>query len=725
MSTIRTIARSFIYICILTLALPGAYTQELPRVANTGLTGSSAMVTPQNMFDGTQDVLFGKNTKGPYTLSWKPIDRNSESVSINNHRVERGVDYNIDYASGVLAFTSPVANGAVIKVEYKYDPKTATRNASAVSMPLTLDLLKRDNRNLQFTALYKQAGADPKQTSDLMILGLSGSTKLESGQLSTMFLFTPESDDENTVDASFIDRAAMQLGGDTSIGGLKLTTSYSRIGEHFQGAKEHKLKPGMEVMDFGAAYSLTDALSLNASTKRTEQLAGDKAGEVTSTNTYSAAYAGDGAPKLNVSRTEVEKERPDADVQRTTTDQVKIEHQLSPDLKASATHQNVLTQDGDTESRVTTNQFTVNTKVGEKVGVDSSLTQKNSTEKGDETRVKFDVTAAPSQTLSVKAAVSRLDTDASGRDNSESLKLTAKPSDKLNIEMNLAHRDSEELGTELGHSMKVVSSFLSYLNMVMDWATRDSEFRGNEQVGKLQLEASPWKMLSVSAAIGMHDTEDAHNLSREARMTLKPFDHTTIGGGYSEQETDGTVVAKVTDVNASTKPVKYIQVGGGYKQRQQLGEDDLNSVNVGMVLDSGGLLKLTGDYSRNPENSKGAVLRENNQKIGLLTDFGRLKLKGDYTIKDSYLDGKRSEVRQVGIDYRLSAYSSLTTSYKTDELHEQSMLGTNVYALGYTHRVGSDFNLYLGGTLTTYEENQRIIEGKTEYEAQANLGVRF
>jgi len=94
-------------------------------------------------------------------------------------------------------------------------------------------------------------------------------------------------------------------------------------------------------------------------------------------------------------------------------------------------------------------------------------------------------------------------------------------------------------------------------------------------------------------------------------------------------------------------------------------------------------------------------------------------------MKDNYLAGKRSEVTEVGMDYQLSSYAQLTTSYKLDEYREQSVLSTNVYALGYKHRVGSDFSLYLGGSMTTYEENRMFMEGKTEYEAQANLGLRF
>ncbi len=115
----------------------------------------------------------------------------------------------------------------------------------------------------------------------------------------------------------------------------------------------------------------------------------------------------------------------------------------------------------------------------------------------------------------------------------------------------------------------------------------------------------------------------------------------------------------------------------------------------------------------------------NNQRIGLVSDLGRLKLRGGLTFKDDYLLDKQSEVTEVALDYRLSSHSLLTTSYKLDEYREQAALETSIYSLGYTHRMGSDFHLYLGGSMTTYEKDRALLEDQTEYEAEASLGIRF
>ncbi|MDI6829394.1 MAG: hypothetical protein QME62_13005, partial [Armatimonadota bacterium] len=68
---------------------------------------------------------------------------------------------------------------------------------------------------------------------------------------------------------------------------------------------------------------------------------------------------------------------------------------------------------------------------------------------------------------------------------------------------------------------------------------------------------------------------------------------------------------------------------------------------------------------------------------------------------------------------------TISTGYKLDEYIGQGMLGASSYFLGYTRRVGSDFNLYLGGKLTTYEGDAALIENRVEYGAEAKLGIKF
>jgi len=49
---------------------------------------------------------------------------------------------------------------------------------------------------------------------------------------------------------------------------------------------------------------------------------------------------------------------------------------------------------------------------------------------------------------------------------------------------------------------------------------------------------------------------------------------------------------------------------------------------------------------------------------------------------------------------------------------------TEIYALGYTHRIGSRLDLYLGGKMTR-EDDQAALGYETGYQAEARLGVKF
>ena len=83
----------------------------------------------------TADVLPGKGVRGPYTLRFAPVIPGSESVYVDSTRLQRDVDYAIDYASGTLTFYAPVRTLSTIQVYYRYDPQ-GKRAESSAALPL-------------------------------------------------------------------------------------------------------------------------------------------------------------------------------------------------------------------------------------------------------------------------------------------------------------------------------------------------------------------------------------------------------------------------------------------------------------------------------------------------------------------------------------------------------------------------------------------------------------
>ena len=692
-----TFRRIFTLIYILGLVLSGAAAQELPgRIIRTPLSPvrSPLSMHTSDSFQTGSDVFVGSGTKGSYVLAWKPVNQFSESVTVDNQVMHRDFDYQIDHASGSITFNSPVGTKNVIQVEYSYDPSKAVRNRAPVTLPLTLDLLKKENSALQFTGLYKQSATAAKSAPDLAVYGLTGNTRAKEGTFSSTFLFSPERPGQDgQSEGSFDDRSAIRLGGSTKTDQFELRTSFLRVGEHFAGAEEYKLRQGAEAMDIVAEFTPSDTVSLSSSFKRTEDLASTKKGEVAATTTHKMVVSPDGAPKLTVTRTETEKEKPGASSRQVTSDKLQLEHKIGSSVSAVATHEAISSKAGSSETDSTIDRLVVDAKPTENLSVHASLTQK--------------------------------DGGASGEELAHNVKIVSTPSSDLRLELNVTGRDMESPADESLRTLKLSTTAVKKTKVYLDLAQEESEIEGPQDFGRIRVETSPSTSIKLSGALGQRETADNRELSKEARVEVRPFGHTTIGGGYKEVEANGTVVSRISEIGAATKPVGFVEMSGDYKARETFGQEDLDSLRVALSLDTGRIFKLTGKYMTNPEDRSGVAQRLNSQSIGLKSDFGKLKLKGAFGLKDEYLAGRRAETRELGLDYKLSGNSLLTTSYSLEEYGEASVLETSVYALGYSHRVGSRLNLYLGGRMTTYEKDQLMLQDETEYQAEARLGIRF
>ena len=755
MNGVLACARMLVLICVLGLLAVCAGSQELPgRVGGAG-PGQLSFSANANPFGMSSDVFVGNDARGPYNLNWRNINRFSDSVTVDNRLMQRDSDYQIDYAAGNITFASSVSSKAVIRVEYSYDPEKATRNRAPLNMPLTLDIMKKDNRGLQFTALYRQPDAAAQAAPDVLVYGLTGATKAKQGSLDSMLLFSPDRPGE-TQNSDFGDRSAMKIGGTTKTDSLELTTSFLHVGEQFAGSKDYKLQQGLDAMNMAMVYTPNKSLLMSSSFNRIENSVGEKKGEALSTSEQKIVLTPDGAPKLTMTHSEIEKEKAGAVAQETLTDRIQLDQNLGSKVTAQAVHETVNANVGGSESTVSTNQLNLSAKPTDNMSVQGRLFQKDSSTAGGQTGMGLDIQAAPSKTMSLNVGVSRVDAEQTGESNAETLKLLANPNQRLSVEMKVAHKDTDLAGNEFSHALKVSSALrpdtklefgmssrdverpedesakalklsttaLRNASIFLDWGQRESDVKGPEEFEGIRVETTPTKTITVGGGLSQRQTADARDLNKEASLQVQPFSHTTIGGAYKETESNGQVVARVSEVNATTKPSGLVQFAGAWKDRETISQDDVDSPNLSLQLDTGGLLTFTGAYVTNPEDKKGAILRQNNQSIGMKTDFGKLKLKGAYTLNDLYLAGTRGETKELGADLRLSANSLLTTGYCLNEQQDTSLMQTSVYSLGYTHNLGARMNLYLGGKMTTYEKD-RITLSEPEYEAEARLGLKF
>ncbi|MCS6923012.1 MAG: hypothetical protein NZM10_01410, partial [Fimbriimonadales bacterium] len=116
--------RRFAVIGLLGLALSGlAQEIAVPLLDLNGAAKPSVPTASQVIGEATSDLLPGNGTRGGYMTRYAPIVPGSESVYVDGKRLQREVDYWIDYASGSLAFAQPVRRLSTVQIYYRYDPQ--------------------------------------------------------------------------------------------------------------------------------------------------------------------------------------------------------------------------------------------------------------------------------------------------------------------------------------------------------------------------------------------------------------------------------------------------------------------------------------------------------------------------------------------------------------------------------------------------------------------------
>src|SRR5437588_5685324 len=92
-----------------------------------GVPTSESLSAPMSG-QGVTDMFIGKNTVGPYMLSWKAVESDGFTVSRGIQRLVNGVDYRLDAANGVLTFTNPLRPNQIARVDYRTIPGKALAN---------------------------------------------------------------------------------------------------------------------------------------------------------------------------------------------------------------------------------------------------------------------------------------------------------------------------------------------------------------------------------------------------------------------------------------------------------------------------------------------------------------------------------------------------------------------------------------------------------------------
>lgn len=347
------------------------------------------------------DVFIGRNTVGPYNLSWKSIEAGSETVWHTGRRLKRDTDYTLDAVQGVLKFTAKLRNGQIARVDYKLVPGQSAANANNAVIPLEFKLFDRGSAGLNMNALFRPS-AGGVSTGDaangMMLVGFGGNAKLGTqSDLSSKLYFDPRG-------GNLGDRGAIQLTDSTRTGFGRFGLSYSRAGRGFAAGEETGIGAGKEILEATGSLDPIRGLQAGASFRQTSELA--PKGAPTVTTVLGQKITGNLAPntRLLATRTDTKVVDPDGASTSKVADRIQIDQKVVNGTQATALFERNETRAGESSAVTQTTGLSVRSQPTPQISLQGDFRNRLlGSGPEDQTNLKFD--AAPTDRLKIGAVV--------------------------------------------------------------------------------------------------------------------------------------------------------------------------------------------------------------------------------------------------------------------------------------------------------------------------------
>jgi hypothetical protein len=218
-----------------------------------GVALPSAAASPR-----VQDICLGNGTSGPFSLSWKHIVPETESVSVNGLPQLRGLDYTLDADNGAITFAQALSARSAAEVTYEPDPAQAQRNSDSRTIPLSVDLLRGEHGYFSFNALGKQNATAGGDLTLGLGLGLQGA---HNSQLTSHFFYTPVTAISGTGTDSTEKRLGMSVAGSASASNWAMFSfGFARAGVGLQAAGDDSPQAGQQLFTLSSRLAPTKML---------------------------------------------------------------------------------------------------------------------------------------------------------------------------------------------------------------------------------------------------------------------------------------------------------------------------------------------------------------------------------------------------------------------------------------------------------------------------------
>ena len=258
---------------------------------------------------------------------------------------------------------------------------------------------------------------------------------------------------------------------------------------------------------------------------------------------------------------------------------------------------------------------------------------------------------------------------------------------------------------------------------------------GGQDTANLKMELTPF--VSLRDLRVTTNWEDRYRDSgaerlREGMLELPAlsFARLRLSGGF--RETYGLDADRMTGLlNAEMAPLPFLEISGGARFRDgtlassQPDPDFSDGYQMKIALGPVKKFRLTGSLSRNPDRDDGTLKRLESQAFGLETEFGSFQFRGQAGLDNEYLISRLTRTMNFNLALRLSRFDTLTTGFQGRLLDGAALSGSSTYLFGYTRRVGPAFDMSLSGKMIRNDGDLGAFVDRTEYKAEAKLGIHF
>lgn len=641
----------------------------------------------------TQELVFGNGTAGPFPLSWTAVRVGSERISVNGSRLRLGLDYLVEYETGVLRFFQPLRPDQVARVDYVYDASRAKPNQQPAQAPLSMRLWEGGSSSLQMIGAV-QPGAAQGAAPTASLLGFRAQTALGGGQISSLFLLAPDSNGRSG--GSAWQTSALQFGASRTQGPFRFNTSFSQAGAGFAPNREFPLQQGLRVLDLSAAFEPSRRVSFTSQVKRQEALDPAAKDREQTSMAHRLTLAPSAGTKLTFSQESTTRARPGA-----AGTGARGRSESTDALRAQIEQQ-----------------------LGARTTLTALAEQRRADATGRSTTTGVNLAARPTATTSVTAAFARTSGEKSGVESRSDLDLTVRPAAQLGFRIGFNQHLTEKQGSVVGADWGVTAGRNGLLTVEGQSVEKTTAKGPAEQTEQLKVAAAPLRGIKLTALMTSKQVgpEQARE-TRETSVELTPLRELRLAGTLREQELTGGT-ATVRGISGAVKPLRFLDLSGAYKTHEAPAGDTVVTRDVRLALTPVRGLKLQGAYAENPEDRDGQVLNATDRSLGLESTIGSLVLGGRYSIGESGAN-RETEQSEVRLALNLWGNSRFYSTYKASEERGDKLTQGRTLSLGFTRSLSDNLYLLLEGALTQVQVDGVEQPGLSDQRAQLRLGLRF